>query len=462
MKRFKGLVKRYILQWTLLFGGWFAVPGYAQPAAEMGLKECLQYALRHNSNIAISRYEEQVGEQQIIETRARALPQVNASGNFTDNYKRQVMALPGEIIGQPGKTVTATMGMLYSTAIGADASQTIFDKAVFDALKAARAGRSYYQLSTEQTEEEVIHQVATTYYQLLAAMEQEKTLKQTTEKLSQMVLSTRAQYDNGLARKIDYDRIRVNLTNARTQLAQQETRIVALANQLKTWMGMDIRAEVVPSGLAFQEIEAEASGSGTLPWTFDAEQRTEIRLMDVQRHLYELQRRATRAEYFPKLSAFANYSYNGLSNDFNDIFRKGGEDVWFGFGSFGLRLSMPLFDGFSRRARIATTTIQLHQLAERRSNLERTLYAGYENARNQISYSIVQIRAQKENVQLAREVHEASRQNYDLGLASLTDYLDAETSYMDAQNSYTQSLLSYKLAELEITRTAGNLKTLVQ
>ncbi|MBL7713542.1 MAG: TolC family protein, partial [Chitinophagaceae bacterium] len=57
----------------------------------LSLKECLQKALANNQNIAISRYEEQIGDQQIRETRARALPQVNGSANVTDNYKRNVL-----------------------------------------------------------------------------------------------------------------------------------------------------------------------------------------------------------------------------------------------------------------------------------------------------------------------------------------------------------------------------------
>lgn len=432
-----------------------------QPAHTMSLKTCLQHALQHNQTLTISRYEEQIGEQQIIETRSRALPQINGTGNFTDNYKRQVMALPGEIIGQPGKTVTATMGMLYSTSIGADASQTLFDKSVFDALKAARAGREFYKISTAQAEEEVIHQVAAVYYQLLAATALEETLQATIDNLTQFVTSTQAQYDNGLARKIDLDRIKVNLTNARTQHAQQQTSIIMLSNQLKTLMGLPPEADMAPEPLALSDIEKTA-GIHVPGWEFDPENRTEIRLLDVQKNLYELQQKSIQAEYFPKLSAFVNYNYNGLSNDFNDMFRKGGEDVWFGSGSFGLRLSVPLFDGFARRSRIARNMIQIRQTSERRAGATLNLKAGYLNARNQLAFSITQINAQKENVSLARDVYNASRENYDLGLSPLTDFLNAETAYVEARNSYTQSLLNYKLAELEITRSSGKIKNLLQ
>ena len=49
--------------------------------------------------------------------------------------------------------------------------------------------------------------------------------------------------------------------------------------------------------------------------------------------------------------------------------------------------------------------------------------------------------------------------NYKNGLASLTDLLDAENSYADAQNNYTNALIDYKLAEVQLVKAKGELKT---
>ena len=62
-------------------------------------------------------------------------------------------------------------------------------------------------------------------------------------------------------------------------------------------------------------------------------------------------------------------------------------------------------------------------------------------------------------MELARQVLENVENNYKNGLASLTDLLDAENSYADAQNNHTAALLDYKLAEVQLKKANGELKT---
>ena len=68
---------------------------------------------------------------------------------------------------------------------------------------------------------------------------------------------------------------------------------------------------------------------------------------------------------------------------------------------------------------------------------------------------------QKENAQLAKDVLDNTRNNYVQGLASLTDLLDAENALTEAQNNYTSAILEYKLAEIQLIKSKGELKTLI-
>ena len=85
----------------------------------------------------------------------------------------------------------------------------------------------------------------------------------------------------------------------------------------------------------------------------------------------------------------------------------------------------------------------------------------YENAKKQIDNSIITISSQKENAQLAQDVLTNTNNNYIQGLASLTDLLDAENALVEAQNNYTTALLDYKLAEIQLIKSKGELKTLI-
>src|SRR5690606_32047894 len=139
-----------------------------------------------------------------------------------------------------------------------------------------------------------------------------------------------------------------------------------------------------------------------------------------------------------------------------------GSDIWYGVGAFGARLSIPIFDGFARRSRVAQAKISLLENEKQREYTALQLTAGYRNSQAQMLNNISAIKAQRDNVKLASEVYTSSQENYNLGLASLTDLLDAQSSFVNARNSYTQALFNYKIAELEIIRSTGNLKNLLQ
>ncbi|PZF74543.1 TolC family protein [Taibaiella soli] len=451
MKRLKFLLIAAI---TLLSAG------MANAQQVLSLQDCLRFALDNNQNIAIKKYEQLEGDQKVVQARSQALPQVNGNANFTDNFKKQVIVLPGELTGNPGTTTAVQMGTTYNPTASVDVSQQLLNVGVFTALKAAETGRHYYTLNTQLTEEQVINQVAQMYYQICATKASIKILNITIQNLEKLVASTDGQYKSGLARKIDLQRIQVKLTNTKTQLTEKENQLVILGNNLKLSMGMQPGQEIAIAEIPLKDIEQKVSSDVAVA-AFNLSNLTEMKILDVQKDLYTLQKKASQAEYYPKLSAFANYSYNGMSNSFGDMFKNGGSDVWYGTGAFGLRLSVPIFDGFNRRSKVAMDKIALKKLAQQKEYTEISLNASYNSAKLTLYNTLNAIRSQQENVSLADEVYQSSSQNYNLGIASLTDLLDAENSFEDAQNAYTQALLNYKLAELETLKATGNIKTLL-
>ena len=53
----------------------------------LNLKDLIQIGLEQNYNIQLSKLDEAIVEKQIVETRGLTLPQVNGTGNITNNYK---------------------------------------------------------------------------------------------------------------------------------------------------------------------------------------------------------------------------------------------------------------------------------------------------------------------------------------------------------------------------------------
>jgi outer membrane protein len=427
---------------------------------KLSLQDALNYAVQHNQRIANSVLEEQIGKQKTAEIRAQALPQLNGSASLTDNIKKQALVLPGEITGNPGTTTLIEAGTTWNATAAADFSQQLFNQSVFTGLQAARAGEEYYALQTAQTKESVIYEVTSLYYQLLVQKERVAVLDTNIVKLTELTKTTQAQYDNGLARKIDLDRIQVNLVNYQTQKTQLENQIRIQEQMLKVRMGMQVSESIELPELALSDIENKIAG--VIDFTqYNPDSRIETQILKKSEELLEYQKKAYISEYFPSLSLGGRYSYNGMSNKF-DLF-KGGETTanWFSMASVSLNLRIPIFDGFARRSRVNQANLALRQMVLQQNEVRNNLDAAHDVARLQIKNSIQTIQTQQKNVMLAQDVYESTYNNYQLGLASLTDLLNAETAKAEAQNSYNQALLQYKIAELDLIKSNGNLLTLL-
>ena len=81
---------------------------------------------------------------------------------------------------------------------------------------------------------------------------------------------------------------------------------------------------------------------------------------------------------------------------------------------------------------------------------------------HQIENALITIRIQEENVALAKDVLENIQNNYKNGIAPLTDLLNAETAFTEAENNYTSALLDYKLAEVALIKSQGELTSLLK
>jgi outer membrane protein TolC len=134
---------------------------------------------------------------------------------------------------------------------------------------------------------------------------------------------------------------------------------------------------------------------------------------------------------------------------------------WFDAASVSLNLHIPIFNGFATRSRVRQAEVSLKKLNEDIDNTELALNLAFEYAKTQINNSVITLNAQEKNVKLAQEVFFNTQNNYNNGLASLTDLLQAENSLTEAQNNYSSALLNYKVAEIQLIKSKGQLKSLV-
>ena len=430
---------------ALLFGN------LVQAQQVLTLKDALNFALDNKAEAIKARLDVKNSEFMIDEVRANALPQINANGGLTYNAILQETAL-----NFGGETQIIKMGRPWQSTATISLNQQIFNQAVFTGLKAARTTREFYQINAKLTNEQVIEKVASTYYELYKTKSQIETLDKTIANTTRVRDVIKSLFESGLAKKIDLDRMNVSLNNV-VSAKQQLVNVLELQeNSLKYLIGMDINNEIVLPENTF-EVTPEAFVENA-----DVKlNRTEIALLEKQGELQVLNLKATIAQGYPTLSLNANYGYLGIG-DKMPWFQSYPGAYWSDFSAIGLSLNIPIFNGGVNRAKIKQAKVDIEKFNADVNDAKLALNLDFENAKAQITNSLITLNTQKENVRLAKQVLDNVENNYKNGLATLTDLLEAQTSYSDAQNNQTNALLDYKLAEVKLIKAKGELESLTK
>ncbi len=444
MKRFKIA--------TLVFCIWM-IPLLGQQT--ISLQDAVNYALENHSDAKKAKLQIENSEYLIQEARSGALPNISANGSITYNPIIQETAIPASTF-EPGADgfLIMAMGQPWNAVGGVSLTQNIFDQTVFTGLKAAKTTREFYQINAQLTEEQVIERVATAYYNVFVQKEQLETIDSSYVNVAKSRDIIKSLFENGLAREIDLDRVNVQLMNLSTTRQQLVNAVQIQENALKFYMGMPINQ---PIELRDEDFTADAV---LLADESDVENRTEMKVLKKQEELLVLQKEARKAAYYPTLSLTAGYNYMGQGEKFPIGSGLENGVYWSDFSSISLNLRVPIFSGFANKARVSQADIELRTLQEEIKLTELGLDLEYQNAKSQIENNLIAIENQQENVNLAQKVVDNTQNNYRLGLANLTDLLEAQNALVDAKNNYSNVMLQFKLAEVQLLKSKGELNTL--
>ncbi|ODS87332.1 MAG: transporter [Chryseobacterium sp. SCN 40-13] len=438
----------------LIFG--FVLCGalfYGQQVKRLTLSEAISHALEHKAEAEKARLDIRKGDAQIAEVRSNALPNLSFNSNTSYNPLLQETVLPGEMFGAPGQQVKVAFGQKWTSSNMVQLTQVLFNQSVFTGLKAARSTKEFYILNAALTEEQIIEKVANAYFQVYQAEQMLDNAKNNLAITTQTIKIIEGLYDAGLARKIDLDRTVVARNNVNSGVHQLENTLDLAENTLKFMIGMPMNQEI--------ELPEQTFDPTVLPdRTVNFDDRTEIKLMDKQLELLQWQKKATIAEYYPTAALSANYGFLGQGENMPWWNGKENGVFWSDLASIGLNIRIPIFNGFATKSRVELNQIEIEKAEADLRETYLGLDLSHKNALVQLDNNMTMITTQEGNVDLAEQVLANTRSNYQHGLATLNDILDAERDLTEAKNNLTKAKLDYKLAEINLLKSQGKLRTL--
>jgi outer membrane protein TolC len=415
------------------------------------LKQCVEYAKTNNGNVINANYDINIAQKKVNEQIGTMLPQVDASGSYTNNLKLGTTILPGELLGQPGTQVPVTMGTKHNLSGNVQLTQNIFDPSFGVALQAAKISKQLSEQTFRKTTEQTAYNICGTYYQTLVIEKQMNSLSATLAASEKLLTSTELKYKNGMAKKVDVDKIRVSYNNTKSQLQQSELSYKQSLNTLKYQMGMPVDGSII---LLDTILNTDIQILEIQPDSFSVNNHIDYQLQKINLSIYETDKKRNMAGYLPSLSFNASYGYSAMRNEFD--FTKSGGD-WFPSSSVGITLKVPIFDGLQRHAKVSQSKLNIEKSKVNIHLTEQLIKVDLSNSEIQYRNAVDNIHNEKENLDLAESVYKNTQLQYQQGAGSSLDLVQAESSYRESLNNYYNKLLNLYIARINLEQSKGTL-----
>ncbi|HNW76397.1 MAG TPA: TolC family protein [Bacteroidales bacterium] len=449
MKRRQYIIRLFIavMGWALVCFDQGSLFAEEDTARVISLSECLKKAVDYSPTLRTAALEQQRLKYAKGETMSAGLPQINANGSFDDYMSLPTSLIPGEFFNQPGTMIAVQFGTKYNLSGTIDVSQLLYNQTYLTSMKLAGMMMNRNELTTEKFREEVVYNVANLYYLTQAVLAQKENQQKNLARLDTMVIIAGHQYENGLIRKVDVNRIDVNRMNLQTAIDALETIYRQQLDMLKYYMGLDPSAEIiVPSNISERLLTPGNNPS--------VDNHIDLQLIRKDKELAVTGMNMVKAGYLPSLAAYGRYNYSSQDNTFS-FFKK--EAEWYEMSLVGIRLDIPLFDGLQKRSKIKQAQVQLQELSIQEEETKKMLAIQLQNAARKLKSSRDAWVRQTGNVKLAEDVMNVASAQYSQGMITITEVLTAHADLGDSQVGMVKAMVEMKNAELEYLKANGNI-----
>jgi outer membrane protein len=283
---------------------------------------------------------------------------------------------------------------------------------------------------------------------------------------------TKALHSAGLASEYAVLRLEVELANLEPNLRRAENAARQFRRQLAVELDEPDQESVTVLGelaemdlddleanspdnraiLSFMGFEDAESQSAALRSA--AELRSDVRQLGLNEELRRTEMRLEQVQYLPEVTLWGSYVINAQNNGRPSFFASGnGERAYSRL--VGVRVSIPVFQGFKRDARIDQKRALVRQA-------EAQTRQGVDMASSQVKglvesteESSLRARAQRLAVGQAYRGFEIASAQYREGLSSQLELTDAEVALRQSEFNYAQAVFDYLVARAQLDEATG-------
>ena len=470
----EGMTMR-IYGWVALMLAALAGSGGGAAQEVFTLEGAVQLALEQNEDLQGARFGLEVAQEQASEARSGLFPKIDLNTSYARNLRVAENFLPAFIFdpnADPDELIPVRFGADNVWTTNITLEQALFKPSVFVALDAAGRFENFEQETLRGRTQEVVTRVRVLYYDLLLAQEQARLVENSVQRVRKSLHDTRALNEAGIAADYDVLRLEVELGNLEPNLFRAQNSVVQARRELGIELALDDLAGVRVAGslaeIDLDNFEANSPENreilGFSTWTTDPltedvvraaqEGRSDLRRLDFSEQLRQSELSLEQVQYLPEIVLFGSYGILAQQNGNPAFFGESNQRTY--SSQAGIRVTWPIFSGFSKDARIDQRRASLRR-AETLSRLARARAdSEVETIWDQMLEARARADAQRMAVQQAHRGFDIASAQYREGLGSQLELTDSEVALRQSEFNYAQAAYDFLVAQANLDLAVGS------
>lgn len=441
------------------------------PDEILSLEQAIDISVANNSEIKRALFSVMDADEQVRIAWGEVLPTISSSATYTRNLEIPVNFLPAEFFGgEPGELVPVAFGTDNNWQGGVTVSQNIFRGEAIVGISSSSLYKSAQQENLRAVVQEVVTQTRKAYYRVLVAKEQLRLQQSAVQRIRENLDENEKRFEAGLVDEYDVLRLEVQLANQQPLIREAEYEVEQAYRDLKIVLGIPVEmpfqatgnlhrfdllsdAASVPENESLKNIDrftSLPSSDGIEVMNTMREHRGDLRMLNVQDELKDREIQAIKSRFLPTLTADYNLRWTAAQPGRPVVFENATR-----YQTLAFTVSLPLFEGFQRRATLNRTLIEKKDIREQQAATERAARNEYESAIENLNRLFETATARQQALEQARRGYEIALKRYNEGIGSQIEVNEAEQEVREAELNYAQMVFDYLSAKADYDFALG-------
>ena len=427
----------------------------------------IRTALKNNSDVKIAEMNVRKASAAVHEAFGYALPSLDLSAGFTHFLEKPKTPFPdfAALLGNATYSILFDEGVLprdnnkfkpvgYSLQSFALANnyetnlqltQVLFSSAVFRGIGASQIYLDLSKTQLKNTISATVLSVQKAFYGVLLTKEVFLITKASFENAQENYKNVNALYGQGLVSEFDNLQAEVQVENIRPTLLNMENKLKDAKDGLKILLGLNPETVIdVDGSITYQPMSIPEEQD-----MIDEVLKSNLTLqtLDLKAEVDDAFIALDRAEYWPNIAAFGNYSYAGSSDNWD--FQN------YSSLTVGVNFSINIWKGQQTANRVEQSTLTYQQTKEQVSQLKDFLTAQVKSKINELKRVQTVVETQDKNVSLAERAYRIATVRYKEGTSSQLEVQNADIALRQARLNRLQTVYSYLITRYELEQMIG-------